>query len=66
MRPTAKQLAYLRALAARTATTFAYPRSRGEASREIDRLHQLPAVSNDEGFEDQLVVDTSVAAGSRR
>ena len=44
--PTAKQLAYLKALAARTATSFAYPHSRGEASREIERLRQLPTASD--------------------
>ena len=33
--PTPKQLAYLKALAARTATSFAYPRTRSEASSEI-------------------------------
>lgn len=36
--PTAKQLAYLRALAERTGTTFTYPRSSAEASAEIRRL----------------------------
>ncbi|HTZ62674.1 MAG TPA: hypothetical protein VMB51_01065 [Solirubrobacteraceae bacterium] len=39
--PSARQLRYLRALAARTGTTFAYPRSRAAASREIDRLRKL-------------------------
>jgi hypothetical protein len=36
--PTRKQLAYLRALATRTGQTFAYPRTAGQASREIRRL----------------------------
>jgi hypothetical protein len=39
--PTARQLQYLRTLAARTATTFAIPRTRGEASREIRRLEAV-------------------------
>ena len=39
--PTAPQLRYLRALAAKTGTTFAYPSTRGDASREIDRLRRL-------------------------
>lgn len=39
--PTTRQLTYLRALAARTATTFAYPATRAEASRQIDRLRGL-------------------------
>lgn len=37
-RPTARQLAYLKALAHRTGQTFAYPRTAGEASAEIARL----------------------------
>jgi hypothetical protein len=41
--PSAKQLAYLKALAQRTATSFTYPRDRAEASREIERLRRLPA-----------------------
>jgi hypothetical protein len=39
--PTERQLHYLRALAARTATTFAKPTTRRQASREIDRLVAL-------------------------
>ena len=38
VKPTAKQLAYLRVLAQRTGETFVTPRSREQASREIDRL----------------------------
>jgi hypothetical protein len=37
-RPTAKQLAYLRALADRAGQTFAYPRTARQASAEIRRL----------------------------
>jgi hypothetical protein len=36
--PTARQLAYLKALAERTGQTFMYPRTRGQASGEIARL----------------------------
>ena len=39
-RPTPRQLAYLRSLAARAGQTFAYPRTRQRASREIQRLKQ--------------------------
>ena len=39
--PTDRQLRYLRTLAARTATTFASPTSRRQASDEIDRLIAL-------------------------
>ena len=38
MKPTAKQLSYLRALAIRTGQTFTPPTTRGDASREIQRL----------------------------
>jgi hypothetical protein len=40
-KPTARQLAYLRTLATQTGSTFATPRTRGDASREIDRLRHL-------------------------
>ena len=56
--PTPKQLAYLKALAARTATSFAYPRSRGEASREIDRLRQLPVRTDDRDSDAGRVLDS--------
>lgn len=39
-RPTVKQLRYLRVLAQRTGTTFAYPQSRAQASAEIERLRR--------------------------
>jgi hypothetical protein len=39
--PSERQLRYLRGLAGRTGTTFAYPQSRTDASREIDRLRHL-------------------------
>ena len=39
--PTRKQLAYLRSLANRSATTFTYPRTSAQASAEIKRLQRL-------------------------
>jgi hypothetical protein len=42
-RPTGKQLAYLKALAARSGQSFAWPQTRAQASREIRRLRSLPA-----------------------
>jgi hypothetical protein len=56
--PTSKQLAYLKTLAARTATSFAYPRSRREASREIDRLRHLPVLTDDRDTDDGRVLDS--------
>ena len=47
MKPTAKQLSYLRALAIRTGQTFTRPASRSEASREIQR--QRAATPSDRG-----------------
>ena len=46
--PTAKQLALLRALAQRTGETFAYPRTRAQASSEIRRLQQRKPSSRTE------------------
>jgi len=40
--PTRKQLAFLRALAQRTGTTFTYPRTRAQASRQIAALLARP------------------------
>jgi hypothetical protein len=40
--PTRKQLAFLRALAQRTGTTFSYPRTRRQASRQIAQLLARP------------------------
>ena len=48
-RPSAKQLAYLKALAQRTATSFTYPHDRDQASQEINRLRQLPTAERDRG-----------------
>ena len=41
-KPTAKQLAYLRALAERTGTTFSPPQTKAEASVAIARLSCRP------------------------
>jgi len=42
MKPTPKQLAYLKRLAEQTATTFAYPATSAQASAEIKRLKAQP------------------------
>jgi len=62
MRPTTspqtpKQLANLKALAQRTATSFAYPRSRGEASAKIERLRQLPVLTSERDGDEGRVCD---------
>ena len=63
-RPTARQLAYLKALAAQTATSFAYPRSRSEASREIERLRQLPPLTGDQDSDDGRALDSDCERGT--
>jgi hypothetical protein len=40
--PTRKQLAYLRALARRTGTTFTLPRTKRQASHQIAAMRQRP------------------------
>ncbi len=57
--PTPKQLAYLKALAAQTATSFAYPHSRREASSEIARMRQLPVLTSDRDRDDERVLDSA-------
>lgn len=42
MKPSAKQLAYLRHLAMKTGTTFTYPATSAAACHEIQRLQALP------------------------
>jgi hypothetical protein len=42
VKPTPKQLAYLKSLAEQTATTFTYPTTSAQASAEIRRLKARP------------------------
>jgi hypothetical protein len=61
--PTAKQLAYLRALAHRTGQTFVYPRTASQASAEIRRLKKAPSSYwLEREFERQEIAD-AIAAG---
>lgn len=39
--PSSRQLGYLRSLARRTGTSFTYPQTRAQASREIQRLEAI-------------------------
>ena len=64
MEPTAKQLAFLRALAQRTGETFTSPRTRGEASSEIRRLQQRQPSSRVERFLDRRDVARDIQTGS--
>lgn len=65
--PTIRQLSYLRTLASNTATTFAYPSTRREASRQIEELRRLtpvprtgPEESEDDTLAEQLQYATAV------
>jgi hypothetical protein len=51
--PTQRQLSYLRVLAGKSATTFSYPQTRGQASREIDRLLKLGSSPDPSPLEDR-------------
>ena len=63
MEPTAKQLAFLRALAQRTGETFVYPRTRTEASEEIRRLQRKPS-NRVERFLDRRDVTRDIHTGA--
>lgn len=54
--PTRKQLAYLRALARATGTTFTLPRSRRQASRQIALMRNRPVSTQLEFALDDLAV----------
>src|SRR5487761_2375178 len=64
--PTARQMSYLRSLALKTGTSFTYPRARGQASREINRLDGLTdtrrdaALVRDEGERERFAYATGV------
>lgn len=66
--PTDRQLRYLRALAAKTGTSFTYPRTRAQASRQIDRLRKhrfepnTAALERDGAEEEQLLYATAMHA----
>ena len=61
--PTAKQLAYLRALAERAGQTFAVPRTSRDASAEIRRLKAAPAESSVERRIERDAIADAIAAG---
>ena len=59
--PTRKQLAYLRSLANRSATTFTYPRTSAQASAEIKRLQALGQSSSTDRTREQRAVQRDLA-----
>jgi hypothetical protein len=65
LQPSRRQLAYLRALAHRAGQTFTYPRTRRQASREIQRLkHAQPSSRSERQREHQEIAD-AIARGPR-
>ena len=63
--PTAKQLAYLRALAERTGQTFVTPRTSRDASAEIRRLKASPAESRLERRIERDEIDDAIGTGAQ-
>jgi len=62
-RPTQRQLTYLRSLAIRTGQTFAYPHTRGQASREIQRLKQARSSARAERSIERKDIADAIARG---
>ena len=62
-KPTTRQLSYLRSLANRTGQTFTYPKTRQQASAEINRLkHTRPSSRTEVRIERKLIAD-QIAGG---
>ena len=62
-KPSVKQLRYLRALAERCGESFVYPRTRAEASAEIERLKGRGRSDPRERRRELAAVRRAVAAG---
>lgn len=60
-KPTPKQLALLRQLAARTGQTFAYPKTRAAASIEIQRLEQAKRTPRADLLREQRAIQRDMA-----
>ena len=65
-KPSPKQQAYLRALAQKTGTSFTPPKTRSEASREIDRLKALSSSPRHERQADRQAVQQAPRGGAAR
>lgn len=61
MRPTPKQMAYLRTLAQRTGQTFAYPQTAAQAGAEINRLLNVDPSTRIERHLDRREIQTALA-----
>jgi hypothetical protein len=63
MKPTPKQLSYLRALAERTGQTFQTPSTRTDASREIARLRGARSDSHSDRARERKELRSALAQG---
>lgn len=61
--PTRRQLSYLKALADRTGQTFTYPRTRQQASAEINRLTHTPPSTRTERRVERTLIADAIATG---
>ena len=63
MKPTDKQLSYLRALALRAGQTFSPPKTSADASREINRLRGAEPASRQQRDEERREIGQDLARG---
>jgi hypothetical protein len=63
MKPTSKQLSYLRALALRAGQTFTPPATRAAASREINRLRNTQPTSPQQRSDERRDIAQDLARG---
>ena len=58
-KPTSRQLNYLKFLADQRGQTFAYPKTKAQASQEINRLKGTTRTTRDQHDYDRIVADTT-------
>jgi Protein of unknown function (DUF3072) len=63
MKPTDKQLSYLRALALRAGQTFTPPKTSADASREINRLRHAEPASAQQRHDERRAIAQDLAGG---
>ena len=63
MKPTDKQLSYLRALALRAGQTFIPPKTKANASREINRLRSAEPASRQQRHDERREIGQDIARG---
>jgi hypothetical protein len=63
MKPTDKQLSYLRALALRAGQTFTPPKTKANASREINRLRSAEPASRQQRHDERREIGQDLARG---